>query len=236
MVLIDTVYQRVLALANKEQRGYITPQEFNLLANQAQKLIFEQYFYDIEKTMMRPGNDSEYGDRLDILNEKIAPFQKTSSNLTYSAAITSFALPTSTHKLGTVIYGPSSMTYPVEVEELRENELLYINSSPISRPKAIRPIYTKALDENFIRVQPTTIVNDITCTYVMQPVTAIWGYAVVNSQAMYDNTMTVNFELHPSEENELVYKILELAGITLNKPGLVQIATSEETAMQQLKQ
>ena len=28
-VNIDTVYQRVLAIANKEQRGYITPQEFN---------------------------------------------------------------------------------------------------------------------------------------------------------------------------------------------------------------
>ena len=35
-VNIDTVYQRVLTLANKEQRGYVTPQEFNLLANQAQ--------------------------------------------------------------------------------------------------------------------------------------------------------------------------------------------------------
>ena len=35
MVYIDTVYQRVLAIANKEQRGYITPQEFNLYANQA---------------------------------------------------------------------------------------------------------------------------------------------------------------------------------------------------------
>ena len=44
-VSVDTVYQRVLALANKEQRGYITPQEFNLLANQAQMTIFESYFY-----------------------------------------------------------------------------------------------------------------------------------------------------------------------------------------------
>ena len=34
MVSIDTVYQKVLAIANKEQRGYITPQEFNLFANQ----------------------------------------------------------------------------------------------------------------------------------------------------------------------------------------------------------
>ena len=46
MVIIDDVYQKVLAIANKEQRGYITPQEFNLFANQAQMEIFEQYFYD----------------------------------------------------------------------------------------------------------------------------------------------------------------------------------------------
>jgi hypothetical protein len=40
-VNINTVYQAVLAVTNKEQRGYITPQEFNYLANQAQLDIFE---------------------------------------------------------------------------------------------------------------------------------------------------------------------------------------------------
>ena len=40
-VNIDTVYQKVLVFANKEQRGYITPQEFNLFADQAQNEIFE---------------------------------------------------------------------------------------------------------------------------------------------------------------------------------------------------
>ena len=44
MVNVDTVYQKVLALANKEQRGYITPQEFNLMANKAQLEIFDSYF------------------------------------------------------------------------------------------------------------------------------------------------------------------------------------------------
>ena len=47
-VNVDTVYQKVLALANKEQRGYITPQEFNLFASQAQLDIFENYFYDLD--------------------------------------------------------------------------------------------------------------------------------------------------------------------------------------------
>ncbi len=41
-VNIDTVYQKVLSLANKEKRGYITPQEFNLYADHAQKKIIEQ--------------------------------------------------------------------------------------------------------------------------------------------------------------------------------------------------
>ena len=56
MVNIDTVYQRVLAIANKEQRGYITPLEFNLLANQAQLVVFEQYFYDRHKVAQIPGS------------------------------------------------------------------------------------------------------------------------------------------------------------------------------------
>ena len=44
-VSVDTVYQRVLAILNKENRGYVTPQEYNLFANQAQLEIFEQYFF-----------------------------------------------------------------------------------------------------------------------------------------------------------------------------------------------
>ena len=47
MININTVYQKVLAIINKENRGYLTPQEFNLFANQAQIEIFEQYFFDL---------------------------------------------------------------------------------------------------------------------------------------------------------------------------------------------
>ena len=80
MVSIDTVYQRVLALANKEQRGYITPQEFNLFANQAQMEIFEQYFYDIKEYNRVPGNNQEYSDPLSVLYEKIGLFEMERGN------------------------------------------------------------------------------------------------------------------------------------------------------------
>jgi len=48
-VSINDVYQKVQVIANKEQRGYVTPVEFNSLANQVQNDIFEQYFYDLNQ-------------------------------------------------------------------------------------------------------------------------------------------------------------------------------------------
>ena len=74
-ISVDTVYQKVLALANKEQRGYITPQEFNLFANQAQISIFEQYFYDLNQFERLPGNDTGHSDVLNMLREKISFFE-----------------------------------------------------------------------------------------------------------------------------------------------------------------
>lgn len=87
-VNIDTVYQSVLALANKEQRGYITPLEFNLLASKAQREIFEQYFYDINKFNRMPGNSTEFSDMLYILEEKIAPFRVNDVSLTNTSFYT----------------------------------------------------------------------------------------------------------------------------------------------------
>ena len=83
-VSVDTVYQRVLALANKEQRGYITPQEFNLFANQAQLDIFEQYFYDKNQFGRIPGNNTPNSDPTEILNDKIDIFKESMSDLYFN--------------------------------------------------------------------------------------------------------------------------------------------------------
>ena len=58
-VNIDTVYQTVQALANKEQRGYLTPYEFNKLGTQVQLEIFESYFENLNQMLRQPSNDTE---------------------------------------------------------------------------------------------------------------------------------------------------------------------------------
>ena len=69
MINVDTVYQKVLVITNKEQRGYITPQEFNLLADKAQNEIFESYFHDMKTAYHKPKNYTGFSDDLEILSE-----------------------------------------------------------------------------------------------------------------------------------------------------------------------
>jgi len=217
MVNIDTVYQTVLAVANKEQRGYITPQEFNLYAKTAQLQIFEQYFYDINQFSRLPGNDTEYSDMLDLLNEKINVFE-TTATLTSTNNNNVFDLPTDFYRLGTVISSRK------EVEQVNENELLYINLSPLAKPTDERPVYTYSNDK--ITVIPESITS-ISCTYVKIPKEPEWGYVVVGENAVWNPGQTDHFELHPSEQVELVNKILQLAGISMGK-DIYQIASQED--------
>jgi hypothetical protein len=49
-------------------------------------------------------------------------------------------------------------------------------------------------------------------------------------KALYNASKSKDFELHSAEETKLVIKILELAGIVINKPGLVSIAAQKEAS------
>ena len=232
MVRIDTVYQKVLMLANKEQRGYITPQEFNLFADQAQKEIFEQYFYDLNQFLRIPSNSDEYADIPDNLQEKISIFEIQNANVALGTT-----LPGDLYRLGTVVYLATSgfVDNDVEIEEVQHNELRIINSSPLSRPTVNRPIYTR---ENFglIQIYPT-ITSWVDCNYTRQPAVPSWGYVVVNEKAMYDPFITTDFELHPSEESELVYKILKFAGVAMKKLDIMRaVQIQEQSLTQQEKQ
>ena len=77
-------------------------------------------------------------------------------------------------------------------------------------------------------VDPVTSSVTVECFRV--PKTVNWAYVVINGKAMYNSTLAVDFELHKAETDTVVYKILELAGIVLNKPGLVQIASGKEAS------
>ena len=128
-VSVDTVYQRVLALANKEQRGYITPQEFNLFANQAQMAIFESYFY---QKNAREAADAEKSNEIDesniseLLNRKLAPFsifQAVTSGTTFPANGTISSVARPVFQYGMVLSGnePCQKVSVFEAQRLKNS-------------------------------------------------------------------------------------------------------------------
>ena len=67
-------------------------------------------------------------------------------------------------------------------------------------------------------------------SFIRKPASPNWAYVVVSGKALYNMNASVDFELHDSEESNLVYRILTLAGITLGDTGVnvYQASTTEE--------
>lgn len=225
MVPIDNVYQKVLVLANKEQRGYITPQEFNRLADRAQMEIFESYFHDIKTAHHKLQNGSEESDELDMLLEKLSVHKVINDSLAIDATsgvIDLASFSSTPYRLSNIRFGNDV------VQEVTRSELGDMLHHPLTAPTASMRVYYRT-GENMFTIVPiptTSEAASLVADYVVAPTRPAWGYVVVNSKPLYNANTSVDFDLHASEEENLVVKILESAGIVLNKVGLAQTAAS----------
>ena len=231
-VSVDTVYQTVLSTLNKEQRGYVTPQEFNLFAEQAQLDIFEKYFYDINQFGRLHGNSTEYSDMLDILEEKLSVFEAPPVNVTM--ANTGIGTLPTNYRLGNVMHTTNGVARIVE--KLNKKDIQILQMSPLTTPNLIRPAYTRT-SESTIQLYPATIIANVTCDIISKPTPPNWNYVMVYGEALYNATGSTDFQLHQSEEIALVEKILEFAGLSTKEVQMYQIANQEEMqTIQQEKQ
>ena len=143
-----------------------------------------------------------------------------------------------------VRYVGESQSY--QAEEIKLSELMTYNNSPLTNKSKKRPYYTRyattqATSPNKIKIYPypssDETVDQVKISYITKPTMLTWGYVVVNDKALYNVSSSIDFELHPAEESELVYRILAFAGIAIEKPQLSQMAVSMAGAqIQQEKQ
>ena len=242
-VSIDKVYQKVLALANKEQRGYITPQEFNLFADHAQMEIFEQYFYDLEQRQRGVGNELDYGDIISNIEEKISIFERFNATVGWHGQ---GEIPISSDVSDIYRLGSVRVKYETEdnykaADKIQLNELNKYENSPLAAPSKSKPVYTKFSAVNVpikIKIYPyPDSVDHVTINYIAKPESPDWTYVINGQSALHNPNNAKNFQLHESEENNLVVKILQLAGVAIKDVNLAQMAGQKEVSViQQQKQ
>ena len=228
---INRVYQNVLALANKEQRGYITPQEFNLFADKAQIEIFNNYFYKVKTAEVKPKNQMTYADDVEMLEEKLHPFHVDE---TVSTASSSLTLPSNTNKIINITRNGN------EVTQINKSQVAYTENNPLLKATLLRSTFVRE-DSGVVTIYPApssaTYDTDTTSngsfdqesfevSYYKRPATPSWGYVVISGNPFYNSNTSTNFELHGSEEGHLVNKILTLAGLTMKQPDVQQSAVA----------
>ena len=234
MVNVDTVYQKVLTLSNKEQRGYITPQEFNMIADKAQLEIFESYFHDMKTAYHKPKNVSSYSNEMDMLEEKMQIFRATqgsdeieiSVNNTNNIILASLLIPV--YKLDSIFLEYADTNLPqAKLTELTKAESYYAESNPLTKANKSRPTYTRE-GSSRIRIYPILPAStSAVIHYWRKPTSPKWAYVVVNGKALYNYTNSTNFEIHATEEEALVTRILTLAGVVIEDQALAQAAMGD---------
>jgi len=200
-VSVDTVYRTVLLILNKEQRGYMTPDEFNKTAAQVQLEIFESYFDDLNQQLRIPDNDSEYSDRVKSLQEKISVFEEM-NNCVYN---------------GDSFYIPAVSSFPITefflaVQDVLQYSLQSISSqligsgyATVSIDGVILPTNSWTISSNVLTLQntPTADSNIIISAYVNN----LYKLGTV----IYNGDKEVQY-VRPNE-------LLELGLSTLTKPS-----------------
>jgi hypothetical protein len=215
-ISVDTVYKTVLLILNKEQRGYMTPDEFDKIGQQVQLEIFEKYFEDLNQIVRAPQTDADYADRLSYLEEKLSVFENTATFNVSNGAVTL----SDVHRLNTVTYND------IELQKVGRKEYYNIIKSPLTKPTESHPIYLQ--EGNSLKIEPITI-GTVNTSFIKKPSQIKWNFAFNNNLDVYVFTVigSTDFELHSSEQTEVILRILAYAGIVIRDPQIVQAATAQ---------
>ena len=179
---IDAVYKTVLSILNKEQRGYLTPDEFNKIAKQAQIQLLDISFAEYNSTLQLDAigrTNLGYADAPSRVKEKIDAFYKSSS-ITLNGSTGVGTLPTDIYKLIDL----SITNQTISLEQVDKHELSYMLSSPLTKPTTDYPVYYKTATTagaTEIVVEPAATDGDwklgnLLCTYIKVPTDPRWGY------------------------------------------------------------
>ena len=190
---VNTVYTTVLSIINKEQRGYLTPDEFNKLAVQVQLEIFEKFFEDYNQFLRMPKTDVEFASRMDHTMEEFQVFEKTGPSITIPSTSQQtnnvYNQPSDLHRFGSATFNKGLNSPSIEI--LSNRDYNQIKLSPLTQPTNNFPVAKYQQDK--LTVFPSAAPyasSDITFNYIRKPSDVRWGYVLGSlGQYIYDPTV-----------------------------------------------
>jgi len=250
MVNINTVYNTVLYILNKEQRGYVTPAEFNSLAVQVQEEIFESYFPDGNQlnraNQQNIQNDTEFFNMFKDNAYKLYPFEEENS-FTYAGAPYNGWLVNSPtkilYRIGEILstYNKTGANIESTTDLLSKKEYTITEKSKLTQASEQYPIayltnYVNppAFPDPLPMLKISPLPDTVVVNCIFKPADPVWSFTIgALGQYIYDSTNSVNFQLDGSEQTNLIINILKYTGIIIRDPEIIQTATQEAAKVEQ---
>ena len=222
---IDTVKKYTEYLVRKNNSGYLSPDNFNLIINRASRTIF----------VKRVGNPHDYqvGSPIPRIGFQIT--QKITEDLKRFQANGDLILSAQ----GRVTY-PSNLAYTipgiyyltskhgkpkyVPVEIVDKDKEGYRLSSSIVYPTKLNPI--AIFESTYLQVHPVGI-STIKFPYLRYPVDALWAYTVVNGRPVFNQTNSIDLEWEDMVINDIIMQALKSIGISIKDADVLGFAQNE---------
>ena len=231
--MINSVRNTVLAIINKNNYGYISPNDFNLFAKQAQLDLFEDLFYEYNYQLIKENarqSGTGYANISKGILETIDLFSVTAP-LAHVANNT-YTMPVNYYLINKVLaYDAAGTTLTGEAERVSHSKITLLNSSNLTAPTTTYPAYTT--EGQTLTVYPATInvAGQLQAQYIRYPLDPQWTYLnITGGEPVFDASSTSyqNFELPNDYEPDLVNKILQYAGVSIRESAVVQYANTAE--------
>jgi hypothetical protein len=251
--MINEVRNNVMFILNKDNRGYITPMEFNTYARQAQLDIFQKYMYEYSNAIIKQNaryhgeGYSNIAKRLSETIDRLSEYQ----TMQYNSVSGVLDMPVDCYYIEKIIYNNS-----VEVDRVDHSKILNLINSNLTAPTASYPAYILTSDPavgstpGSLTVYPNSLMNplstpsptapsNVQIRYVRYPKDPVWTYNTISGgEPIFDNTNLSyqDFEIPYEEFPNLVSKILQYAGLSIRESEVVQDAKAEEVQTAQQTQ
>tara|TARA_R110002049_G_scaffold299418_1_gene489646 strand:+ start:79 stop:840 length:762 start_codon:yes stop_codon:yes gene_type:complete len=244
--MINSIRNTVLFLLSKDNRGYVSPSEFDYFAKLAQLEIFESYFSNLAKAIAAQNTRKRglnYADTVSHIENKIDIFTKN-TGLTYTDAglaapgVTGeeqdfFELPSDLYKLINLTFGggfgtDTTMSGGKVIQQISSHKFDMIVNSNLTTPSVTYPIFTRQSNKVYVRPLSIAATNAVFANYIRKPVDPHWGYVALNSDPVYNPDSSIDFEISEEDETDLIIKICKYAGLSIREADIVKITTESE--------
>ncbi len=240
MASVNVVYNALKDLANKDERGFVTPAVFNSFAPVAQTNIFNSLFQEltVAKNMKVRGIDVQrHLSKMKQLEEDLSVFSKTE---TISQVNGVFSKPDDLARMislrvaGSFVFGQTTST-PIDII-YDEEKLEYLLQSDLSSPVASHPV--AFLSDN-VEVFPTSV-KKIKMRYYKQPEGLLpadgsrtaavprFGYTVVSNKEIYSAANSIDFELPDHYIPRMIMEIGRMVGINLRDEAVMSYSAQAQ--------